>query len=341
MSEENLDPSSPGLPESVEAEAPAVARPAVGEQLRAAREAKGMRAADVAQALKLSTRQVEALEAGDWSGLPGQTFIRGFVRNYARLLRLDPDALVHELDPRLMPELPRLDVSSSISAALPRTGGPQRRDFMVVLAGLLLVVLAVLAFFFVPPDFWQSRLAEWSAASARVDAPVAASPASASADAAPVESEAPAAPVQASEATAPAPAASAPAAQPMLQPVSQPTPPQPAPQPAQPPVQAAAPAAVQPAPPAQPASPPAAATPARAGGVQLTFSQPSWVEIRDRSGQIVFSQLNPAGSQRYVEGEPPFALVIGNATHVTVKYKGKPVELSQRSKDDVARLTLE
>ncbi len=338
MSEENLDPSSPSLSENVEAEAPAVMQPAVGEQLRAAREAKGMRSADVAQALKLSTRQVDALEAGDWSGLPGQTFIRGFVRNYARLLRLDPDVLVGQLDPRLMPELPRLDVSSSISAALPRTGGPQRRDFMVVLAGLLLVVLAVLAFFFVPPDFWQSRLAEWSAASARVDVP--ATESSAPIDAAPAEPAPPVAPPPAPEAPAPtaaaaaAPvsAASAPAAQPVLQPVSQPS--QPLPQPAAPPAPVAAPAA-------QPASPAAATAPARAGGVQLAFTQPSWVEIRDRSGQIIFSQLNPAGSQRYVEGEPPFALVVGNATHVTVKYKGKPVELSQRSKDDVARLTLE
>ena len=60
--------------------------------------------------------EIDALEAGDWSGLPGHTFVRGFVRNYARLLRLDPDVLVGQLDPRLMPELPRLDVSSSISA---------------------------------------------------------------------------------------------------------------------------------------------------------------------------------------------------------------------------------
>jgi cytoskeleton protein RodZ len=77
------------------------------------------------------------------------------------------------------------------------------------------------------------------------------------------------------------------------------------------------------------------------GGLKLSFAQPSWVEIRDRSGQIIFSQLNPAGSQRDIEGQPPFALVIGNATNVTVQYKGKVIELSQRSKDDVARLNLD
>jgi cytoskeleton protein RodZ len=76
-------------------------------------------------------------------------------------------------------------------------------------------------------------------------------------------------------------------------------------------------------------------------GLKLIFAQPSWVEIRDRSGQIIFSQLNPAGSERDIEGQPPFALVVGNASNVTVKYKGQVVELSQRSKDDVARLNLD
>ena len=46
-------------------------------------------------------RQVEALERGDWQGLPGQTFIRGFIRNYARLLQIDPAPLMDQLDDAL------------------------------------------------------------------------------------------------------------------------------------------------------------------------------------------------------------------------------------------------
>ena len=82
---------------------------------------------------------------------------------------------------------------------------------------------------------------------------------------------------------------------------------------------------------------------ATAGNVlKFNFFKASWVEVRDRSGQIIFSQLSPAGSQRDIEGQPPFALVIGNAQHVSLQYKGQPVELSsKRSKDDVARLSLE
>jgi len=75
--------------------------------------------------------------------------------------------------------------------------------------------------------------------------------------------------------------------------------------------------------------------------LRFVFSKPSWVEVRDRTGQTIFSQLSPGGSERTVEGTPPFNVVIGNAVHVTLTYKGQNIDLSKRSKDDVARLTLE
>ena len=57
-----------------------------GQMLRAAREAKGWKVEQVASQLKLSRRQIEALEADAFADLPGLTFVRGFVRNYARVL---------------------------------------------------------------------------------------------------------------------------------------------------------------------------------------------------------------------------------------------------------------
>ena len=68
-----------------------------GALLRAGREAAGLSVAAVAQQLKLAPRQVAALEEGDFTKLPGRTFIRGFMRNYARLLRLDPDTVLAAL----------------------------------------------------------------------------------------------------------------------------------------------------------------------------------------------------------------------------------------------------
>ena len=69
----------------------------VGAALRAAREAAGLSADAVAQQLKLHPRQVRAIEEDDYGRLPGRTFVRGFVRNYARLVNLDADAIVAAL----------------------------------------------------------------------------------------------------------------------------------------------------------------------------------------------------------------------------------------------------
>ena len=57
-----------------------------GAQLRAAREALGLSQEAVAQQLKLAPRQVRAIEEDDYARLPGRTFVRGFVRNYALTL---------------------------------------------------------------------------------------------------------------------------------------------------------------------------------------------------------------------------------------------------------------
>src|SRR4029453_10576049 len=61
------------------------ARPSAGTLLHLAREEAGLTLDAVAQQLKLAPRQVKAIEDDDFAGLPGRTFVRGFVRNYARL----------------------------------------------------------------------------------------------------------------------------------------------------------------------------------------------------------------------------------------------------------------
>jgi cytoskeleton protein RodZ len=68
-----------------------------GALLRAARETAGLTVDAVAQQLKLAPRQVKAIEDGDFTRLPGRTFVRGFVRNYARVVRLDPEAVLGAL----------------------------------------------------------------------------------------------------------------------------------------------------------------------------------------------------------------------------------------------------
>ena len=75
--------------------------------------------------------------------------------------------------------------------------------------------------------------------------------------------------------------------------------------------------------------------------LQFVFDGEAWVEVKDKSGKVVFHQSNPKGSQQVVRGNPPFSLVIGNATQVRLTYNDKPVDLAPHTKVDVARLTIE
>jgi cytoskeleton protein RodZ len=107
---------------------------------------------------------------------------------------------------------------------------------------------------------------------------------------------------------------------------------------------AATPKAEQPASvPAQNPAPAGAGNPvsADAARILLEFQEPSWVQVQDRVGRILISQLNPGGSRRTIEGDPPFVLVIGNASHVRMTYKDEPVDLTPYIKVEVARLTLD
>jgi cytoskeleton protein RodZ len=269
----------------------------VGQQLRAAREARGLTVADVAKAIKLGRRQVESIEADDWPSLPGTTIIRGFVRNYARLLELNPDLLMSALDSLKMPQVSQLALSVGSPVTMPQEGMVDRREYVRVISGLIVLVLAVLAYFFLPQDVLNSALSALKAAtqSRDVAAEKVVAPGLDAAKSPEVAVASPATSVN-PEGSAALPLQSAPGS---------------------------------------------ATAPASTNALQFSFAQPSWVEVRDRSGQIIFSQLSQADSQREIEGQPPFALVIGNASHVTLKYKGMTVDLSKRSKDDVAHLTLE
>jgi cytoskeleton protein RodZ len=70
----------------------------VGQLLREAREAQGITLEEIAGRLRLMHRQVEAMETDDFESLGQPVFARGFVRNYARLLGLDPESLLARME---------------------------------------------------------------------------------------------------------------------------------------------------------------------------------------------------------------------------------------------------
>ncbi len=73
----------------------------VAEQLRVAREARKLTIEQVADLTKIRTDRVRALEAGEFNTFSATVYIRGSVKNYAKLLKLDEAKLLSALDAEL------------------------------------------------------------------------------------------------------------------------------------------------------------------------------------------------------------------------------------------------
>jgi transcriptional regulator with XRE-family HTH domain len=61
----------------------------LGQYLRGAREARGIDLREAAQQTRISFNYLKALEEEDFSRLPGEVFVKGFLKNYGKFLRLD------------------------------------------------------------------------------------------------------------------------------------------------------------------------------------------------------------------------------------------------------------
>lgn len=121
----------------------------VGKTLQAARLAKGWTLDEVAGRIKFSARQIDALENEIWAELPAGVSLRGLIRNYARLLGADPQALMASLEPDVREIGPvRINPGSLHSAhSLPQSTSDFERGtgsklwffviFLVLLAGVV------------------------------------------------------------------------------------------------------------------------------------------------------------------------------------------------------------
>jgi cytoskeleton protein RodZ len=126
------------------AEMPPQEIPLPGRFLREAREERHLAVFEVAQSLKFSTRQIEALEADDYGALPpGATFLRGFVRSYAKLLKVDSEPLLAMLDARAPAVLPDVRAPQNMGiAATPAVAG-RRSSTPLFVGALLFATVAV------------------------------------------------------------------------------------------------------------------------------------------------------------------------------------------------------
>lgn len=326
-----------------------------GAQLAAQREAMGLSVEQIADQLKLAPRQVVALEAGDYASLPNMAVVRGFVRAYAKVVKLDATplvamiAVVSPTSPEAAP--PRKELAAPFSESrfplmTDRSSG--RGGWMVgaVVVAAALIGGGVYAY--------QSGListslfdrADSATASAVTELPK------------PIDSTMPlettlvkpgqeTAPLQSPNVplisvpppgttTNPADGASAPATAGTTAGTAGTTT---APAPAAPATVAPTPAA--PAAPVAQVLPPAAA-PAAATGTQLVLevSTDSWVEIRRPGNKPLISRLVKAGSTETFDIKDPALLIVGKPDGVKATLGGAPLALPRVAGGTISRVNI-
>jgi cytoskeletal protein RodZ len=123
------------------------AGPSLPERLVSARERKGVDIYRAERDTKIRARYLEALEHGDYRELPGAVYTKGFLRNYALYLGLDPEEVLlqwkHERGDAAIPAEPVLAVPKPLAA--PRQG--LTFSPVVVVAALLTVLIGVFAIY--------------------------------------------------------------------------------------------------------------------------------------------------------------------------------------------------
>lgn len=136
----------------------------VGRLLVEAREKSGLSVDEVASRLRLMPRQVRALESGDIDALPGPAFVRGFLRNYAKLLQIDAEPLLEACRVHV-PEISPSQISLHSENIL--IVGRERKGWSIYLAAVAIIIL-MLAAWFAYMDFTSGKSEPAEPASAAI-----------------------------------------------------------------------------------------------------------------------------------------------------------------------------
>jgi cytoskeleton protein RodZ len=329
---------------------------APGATLAAQREAMGLSIEHIADQLKLAPRQVVAIEQGDFASLPNMAVTRGFIRAYAKVVRLDPAPLVAQIE--VTPSVTATDhapirrekISTSFSESrfptLTERGGKPKGWLIGGLVALVVIGGAAA---------WQSGLvtsAMFSKPATQQAVPTVAAPAVTTTQPAPAASQV--TPLQSPNvplvSTPPspdntAPLVTAPATGTVAVPGGAGT--TPAITPATTPATApATPAAATPAAAAAttPAAGAAGATPAPAAQgantLVLTVTVDSWVEIRRPGSSPLISRTVKAGSTETFDIDRQATLIVGKPDGVRATLRGAPLALPRVAGGTISRVQI-
>lgn len=270
----------------------------LGETLRVARLAQDLTVEQLATELRIEAKQLNALESDRFEQIGVPVFVKGYLKQYGLRLGLD----VRELLALYYKQTTLADVQIQPSRTI--TLRDERQITSWILAGVVLVAVVVgLA-------VWWWNGGSFSFPASTAIAPAAAPPAEETGQA----------------------EQSAPSATPVVTPreqipvVDPPPAPAPAPEPGQletEPAEIPAVAAVE----EDAGDDRAQAVPVAVVPLQFSFEGESWAEVTDGRGERLLFGLNAAGRNLTVRGEPPFAIVLGDANAVRLTVDGAPYEI--------------
>ncbi|CAE1148936.1 cytoskeleton protein RodZ [Serratia sp. Tan611] len=308
-----------------------------GERLRQAREQLGLSQQAVAERLCLKMSTVRDIEADNLSDDLASTFVRGYIRSYAKLVHVPEDELLPAMVKQTPVKMAKVAPMQSFSLGKRRK---KRDGWLMSFTWLILFVVIGLT----GAWWWQNHKAQQDEIANMANQSSAQLSQQSEGQSVPLtdnnaDTQTPAA----DAAPTPAPADSAPAA----------------PAPSTPSVASGSDAAQQPAvvAPSQASIPDAApadnaaslptgdaamAAPAvDPNALVMDFSADCWLQVTDASGKTLFSGMQKSGGKLNLTGSAPYKLTIGAPAAVQIQYQGKPVDLSRFVKSNrVARLTV-
>jgi cytoskeleton protein RodZ len=308
-----------------------------GQRLRQAREQLGLSQQAVAERLCLKMSTVRDIEDDNMSADLASTFVRGYIRSYAKLVHLPEDELLPMMEKQAPVRAAKVAQMQSFSLGKRRK---KRDGWLMSFTWLIVFVVVGLT----GAWWWQNHKAQQEEIATMADQssaqlsqhgegqPVPLTDSNAENGASAVDPD-----------SSPAPATNGAA---MTQQVPVVLDPQAAQQPAVvAPSQATIPDAAPTAPVAQSQLPTGtagvSAPEADANGLVMDFSGDCWVQVVDATGKSLVSGIQKSGSRLNLDGKAPFKLTLGAPASVQVQFQGKPVDLSRFVKSNrVARLTV-
>ncbi|PYG50056.1 MULTISPECIES: cytoskeleton protein RodZ [unclassified Pantoea] len=320
-----------------------------GERLRLAREQMGLTQQNVAERLCLKLTTVRDIEEDKSPADLASTFLRGYIRSYARLVHVPEDDLLPMMAKQAPVRAARIEPMQSFSLGKRRK---KRDGWLMIFTWLVVFVVVGLT----GAWWWQNHKASQADLVSMADQngsgdnsqsiPLGDNSTDSNTDAdtnaagTPVDNGAGAAATPESNAGAPASSMSnnAQTTGSDNAVVS----------PSQAPIDTAPPAATSPAPansvPAgqMPTANAAVSQPAGdPNAIVMNFKADCWLEVSDATGKKLFSGLQRSGGKLSLSGTAPYRLKIGAPGAVDVQYQNQPVDLSRFIRNNqVARLTL-